>query len=1013
MATVLKLCSYNSHGLGPGRAEYIKNLVHDHDFVLLQEHWLHEEQLVQIHKIADNVNIHGVSGMDSTVLLKGRPFGGCAIIWKKSFLGKVVPVNIKSNRMCCVEIQTNEYHVILFNVYMPVDAACNITEYESILSDISTASHMCNTDSLIIGGDFNTDLARNYSSNTRSLVQFVDNESLRFGLYHSKASVNYTYESKSCGQRSTIDHFICSENLDDRIVVYKSLHHGDNFSDHCAVSVVLNVPVSYYDNDQHNNCNSCDKVMWCKATPENIANYQLELDILLGNIVIPWNAIKCKDFFCRIHTDELDIFYNCIINACLTSGISNIPVFQQETKCKTIPGWNDFVDKHRNTALFWHSIWKANNSPRSGIIADIRNKTRYKYHYALRSIKRNKSRISSEKMATSMLNNDCKDFWSEVNKIKNVKKNVPNVVDNCTGESDIANMFNDKYKDLYNTVSYCKKDMSNLIADIDTAISTSCSGSNCNHSHNIYVADIRNGIKHLKKGRNDGNIGHTSDHLIHGSKMLYDYLSLLFDSILFHGYTPDGFVLSTITSIPKCKRKSLNDSNNYRGIALSSILSKLFDWIILIKHGDIFESSDLQFGFKPGHSTTQCTFVVKETINYYVRNGGQVYMSLLDASKAFDRVNYIKLFRLLYNKGLCPLIIRFLLCMYTNQTVRVKWGSHTTKAFNVSNGVKQGGVLSPILFNVYIDELLNCLKNSGVGCYIGHIFVGSLAYADDISLLAPTRYAACKMLDICKSFSDEFDILFNPNKSKLIIFDKEIDCTFKPIVFNDIPLECEKTQTHLGNHIGQEVNDVNINKSINDFYSRVNVCLSLFNHVHRNVLYKLFKSFCMPLYGCQLWNYESDSVNKFYVAWRKCIRRLFNIPIRTHNALLNFICGDIPIDAQLHKRFVKFMYNIMNSKNKCVNICGKLAIYGSQSQTSCSINYVCDKYGLCKYFFHLKSLSKLMLVINEYVTKNVDKSSSATASIIRDFLEYREDLLFESDIYEDVTDIINYICTKD
>ena len=143
------------------------------------------------------------------------------------------------------------------------------------------------------------------------------------------------------------------------------------------------------------------------------------------------------------------------------------------------------------------------------------------------------------------------------------------------------------------------------------------------------------------------------------------------------------------------------------------------------------------------------------------------------------------------------------------------------------------------------------------------------------------------------------------------------------------------------------------------------------------------------------------------------IRRLFNIPIRTHNALLNFICGDIPIDAQLHKRFIKFMYNIMNSKNKCVNICGKLAIYGSQSQTSCSINYVCDKYGLCKYFFHLKSLSKLMLVINEYVTKNVDKSSFATASIIRDFLEYREDLSFESDIYEDVTDIINYICTKD
>ena len=131
---------------------------------------------------------------------------------------------------------------------------------------------------------------------------------------------------------------------------------------------------------------------------------------------------------------------------------------------------------------------------------------------------------------------------------------------------------------------------------------------------------------------------------------------------------------------------------------------------------------------------------------------------------------------------------------------------------------------------------------------------------------------------------------------------------------------------------------------------------------------------CMPFFfSGALTQFSSIDSLFMIIVWFRCL-------------WLNFICGDIPIDAQLHKRFIKFMYNIMNSKNKCVNICGKLAIYGSRSQTSCSINYVCDKYGLCKYFFHLKSLSKLMLVINEYVTKNVDKSSSATASIIRDFL---------------------------
>ena len=68
----------------------------------------------------------------------------------------------------------------------------------------------------------------------------------------------------------------------------------------------------------------------------------------------------------------------------------------------------------------------------------------------------------------------------------------------------------------------------------------------------------------------------------------------------------------------------------------------------------------------------QCTFVVNETIQYYINNNSHVFATLLDASRAFDRVEYIKLFRLLLSKGICPVIARFLLYLYTNQTIRVK-----------------------------------------------------------------------------------------------------------------------------------------------------------------------------------------------------------------------------------------------------------------------------------------------------------------------------------------------------
>ena len=103
----------------------------------------------------------------------------------------------------------------------------------------------------------------------------------------------------------------------------------------------------------------------------------------------------------------------------------------------------------------------------------------------------------------------------------------------------------------------------------------------------------------------------------------------------------------------------------------------------------------------------------------------------MDASKAFDRVNYCKLFRLLLNRGLPACIIRVLINMHIGHLVRVTWAGTLSDYFVTLNGVQQGGVSSPIMFCIYIDDLLLKLSQSGVGCYIGLDFVGALAYADD------------------------------------------------------------------------------------------------------------------------------------------------------------------------------------------------------------------------------------------------------------------------------------------
>ena len=89
--------------------------------------------------------------------------------------------------------------------------------------------------------------------------------------------------------------------------------------------------------------------------------------------------------------------------------------------------------------------------------------------------------------------------------------------------------------------------------------------------------------------------------------------------------------------------------------------------------------------------------------------------------------------------------------------------------FTATNGVKQGGVLSPVLFCLYIDGLLKLLSKAGGGCYIGRYFVGAMAYADDIVLLAPSASALRKMLAICDSYANEYHISFNASKSKCLV----------------------------------------------------------------------------------------------------------------------------------------------------------------------------------------------------------------------------------------------------
>ena len=124
----------------------------------------------------------------------------------------------------------------------------------------------------------------------------------------------------------------------------------------------------------------------------------------------------------------------------------------------------------------------------------------------------------------------------------------------------------------------------------------------------------------------------------------------------------------------------------------------------------------------------------KNVVSKFVHNGSSVFGCFLDANKAFDHVNHNILFSKLMERGIPPILNCFLLSWYKSQRMQVRWNATLSPAFSVTNGVRQGGVLSPIQFTIYMDNLLSGLKDLGIGCYGEGFFVSAACYADDVAL---------------------------------------------------------------------------------------------------------------------------------------------------------------------------------------------------------------------------------------------------------------------------------------
>ena len=264
---------------------------------------------------------------------------------------------------------------------------------------------------------------------------------------------------------------------------------------------------------------------------------------------MPNDCLNCENVLCNNndHANLIQQMHDDLIsiNICIDAS-DNIP--SARNKNNKLPGWNEFVKREKVTALFWRSIWINNGSPRQGYVADIMRRTRAKYHYAIRRIKNNSQLLKKRAMARSVAEKNSRQLWKEVRQLKNSKSCVTNCIDKKTGCQNIAELFSEKYSELYNSVSYETDQLATITNNNMKDITMYCMNARtCNDSDNIvhtnYVThdQVQCATNKIKPGKSDCIDGMLSDNFKNGTPRLNICISLLFTAMLVHGIAREPY----------------------------------------------------------------------------------------------------------------------------------------------------------------------------------------------------------------------------------------------------------------------------------------------------------------------------------------------------------------------------------------------------------------------------------------------------------------------------------------
>lgn len=948
----VNIVTYNMHGLNQGRV-MLSHLCEDNqiDFIFIQEHWTLPFNMNDILLFSDNFIVFGSSAMDDVVersVLRGRPYGGTALMINKRF-SNAASLGKMSEFFVIVKVSD----IMLINVYFPCKPKMqdNLNILEEIFTDISQFLLDNNYTSIIFGGDLNNDFTKN-SQMSIMIKKFLQDFDLQCTIelnkiYNDKV-IDYTFCSGPNGHSSYLDYFFISGNLAMHFCKLDTIVEYPNYSDHVPVLIQMCNIQNLFKANRHNaftpklasNSPELWKLRWDHANLNEYYNYSLlyltpvadKLDIDLARLqqleIAYTDPERSKSIgslsksmydngvIYETMKETIEIAYVGLTTALIDASKSSVPLIKVNALKHW---WGEELKELKALSMNAHCDWLNAGQPRSGPIFALRNKYKFQYKDKIRQLKASEKLNVSNDLHDSLLNKNNSGFWKMWNnKFGGASKPI-----NLEGEfSEKENA--EHFAAFFSKICSPNSNVQNkhIQARFCDLMKNYC-GTDLQEIEVITVELLDNILARLKHGKSPGIDGIMAEHLKNSHPILLCILKKLFNLMISVGYVPNGFGLGLTIPIPKDLSSKVLKISNFRGITLSPVVSKVFEHCLLIRFGKFLISAPNQFGFKKGMSCSHAIYAVRSTIDQHIKNDSTISICSLDLSKAFDKVNIHGLLSKLGARLVPVKLIHLLYSWFTKVFTCVKWGNCVSSYYQLTAGVRQGGVLSPTLFAIYVNDVLIGLAKSKLGCHIKKVCLNSVMYADDLVILANSLSDLQKLINICIQLFSELDMMINSSKSSCLRIGLrwKLSCGAILAGQDSIPW-CESLRFLGVVFMAGKVCRCNFEQSRCKFYRSFNKLYSkIGNTCSPMVMISLFSSFCIPvlLYGTEAIPMKKCDFQRMQLAYNRAFMKIFGTYDNIIVSQCQYFSGCLPFEmiSELRKaRFCrKLLINVSHTYN--------------------------------------------------------------------------------------------------